>query len=138
MAKLIYPGSTCSSQACTHAALYSLCVSVLVSGDDQPKLGLAMPEALCGTAHPYWQRLSDLIVQGSIGSQHAGELRQVFGLEAHRDRWQGRVPSYLLSGITSTVANTLVFWKPRCSCQVSSQPSAALGQSDIMSWTWRI
>lgn len=67
-----------------------------------------MPDALSGTADPYWQRLSDLIVQGSIGSQHAEELRQVFGVEANRDRWQGRVPSYLLSGTSFTIINILI------------------------------
>jgi len=56
-----------------------------------------MAEPMTGTADPYWQRLSDLIVQGSIGSEQAEELKAVFE-EATLGKWHGRVPSYLLSG----------------------------------------
>jgi hypothetical protein len=71
-----------------------------VPGEDKPKLGLAMTGPMSGTADPYWQRLSDLVVQGSVASQHAEELKEVFTLEANLDKWQGRVPSYLLSGVS--------------------------------------
>lgn len=53
---------------------------------------------MSGSADPYWQRLSDLIVQGSISSMHAEELKGVF-TGANLIKWQGRVPSYLLSGV---------------------------------------
>lgn len=66
-------------------------------GKKAPMLGLAMGAAMSGSADPYWQRLSDLIVQGGIASEHADELRQVFA-EEHQDKWGGRVPAYLLSG----------------------------------------
>ena len=72
----------------------------VVSGEDTPKLGLAMTGPMSGTADPYWQRLSDLVVQGSVASQHAEELKEVFTLEANLHKWQGRVPSYLLSGVS--------------------------------------
>ena len=62
------------------------------------KLGLEMAGPVAGSADPYWQRLSDLIVQGSIGTQHAQELKSVFD-EANSDKWKGRVPSYILSGM---------------------------------------
>lgn len=66
-------------------------------GSTTPMLGLAMGGAMSGSADPYWQRLSDLIVQGGIAAVHADELRQVFAVE-HQDRWRGHVPAYLLSG----------------------------------------
>lgn len=66
-------------------------------GEKSPMLDLAMGAAMSGSADPYWQRLSDLIVQGGIGSEHAEELRQVFA-EEHQDKWGGRVPAHLLSG----------------------------------------
>ena len=68
-----------------------------LQGEKAPLLGLAMGAAVSGSADPYWQRLSDLIVQGGIGSKHADELRQVFA-EEHQDKWGGRVPAHLLSG----------------------------------------
>ena len=71
-----------------------------VPGDDKPKVGLAMTGPMSGTADPYWHRLSDLVVQGSLASHHADELKEVFTLEANLHKWQGRVPSYLLSGVS--------------------------------------
>ncbi len=59
-----------------------------------------MTGPMSGTADPYWQRLSDLVVQGSVASQHADELKEVFTLDGNLDKWQGRVPSYLLSGVS--------------------------------------
>lgn len=66
-------------------------------GSTAPMLCLAMGVPMSGSADPYWQRLSDLIVQGGIAAVHADELRQVFAVE-HQDRWRGHVPAYLLSG----------------------------------------
>ena len=60
-------------------------------------LGLAMGAAMSGSADPYWQRLSDFIVQGGIAGEHADELRQVFA-EEQQDKWRGQVPAHLLSG----------------------------------------
>ena len=68
-----------------------------VQGGKAPMLGLTMDAAMSGSADPYWQRLSDLIVHGGIASEHADEMRQVFA-EEHQDKWGGRVPAYLLSG----------------------------------------
>ena len=68
-----------------------------LQGEKAPTLGLAMGAAMSGSADPYWQRLSDLIVQGGIASKHADELRQVFA-EEHQDKWGGHVPAHLLSG----------------------------------------
>ena len=66
-------------------------------GSTAPLLGLAMGGTMSGSADPYWQRLSDLIVQGGIAAMHADELRRVFAVE-QQDRWRGHVPAYLLSG----------------------------------------
>ena len=66
-------------------------------GSTAPLLGLAMGDPMSGSADPYWQRLSDLIVQGGIAAVHADELRRVFAVE-QQDRWRGHVPAYLLSG----------------------------------------
>ena len=63
----------------------------------KPLLGLAMSVPVTGSADPYWQRLSDLIVQGGVSAEHADELRHVFA-EEKSDSWSERVPAYLLSG----------------------------------------
>lgn len=68
-----------------------------MQGSKANVLGLAMGAAMSGSADPYWQRLSDLIVQGGIAGEHADELRQVFA-EEQQDKWRGHVPAYLLSG----------------------------------------
>lgn len=66
-------------------------------GSTGPVLGLSMGGPMSGSADPYWQRLSDLIVQGGVAAENADELRQVFAVE-HQDRWRGHVPAYLLTG----------------------------------------
>ena len=79
------------------------------AGDGPPKLGLAMEGPLSGSADPYWRRLSDQIVQGSIGSDHAKELSQVFAESTHKC-WQGRVPASLLSGDQLLRSEALYFF----------------------------
>ena len=81
----------------TRGASGSKAAKSLTQGSKVPMLGLAMTAPVSGSADPYWQRLSDLIVQGGIGAEHADELRQVFA-EEHHDKWRGHVPAYLLSG----------------------------------------
>lgn len=77
-----------------------------------------MTGPMSGTADPYWQRLSDLVVQGSVASQHAEELKEVFTLEANLDKWQGRVPSYLLSGVSHPDVSPLTPLSPCLSLSV--------------------
>ena len=63
-----------------------------------PQDSLPLARHITSSADPYWRGLSDLIVQGSISSQdQAQELRTVFS-ESSMDKWQGRVPAYILSG----------------------------------------
>lgn len=81
------------------------------AGSTKPMLGLAMDGPVSGSADPYWQRLSDLIVQGAIAAEQADELRQVFA-EGHYDKWRDRVPAYLLSGNTFTA--TLMLLQLHC------------------------
>ncbi|DBA98101.1 TPA: hypothetical protein ACH3X1_014721 [Trebouxia sp. C0004] len=105
-------------------------------GVDKPKLGLAMTGPMSGTADPYWQRLSDLVVQGSVASQHADELKEVFTLEANLDKWQGRVPSYLLSALVKALGCSGLAAPVRTACAdcafkiVRSLASAATGSTE--------
>ena len=62
---------------------------------------LTMKTCMTGSADPYWQGLSDMIVQGSISSQEqAQELKALFD-ESNLHKWQGHVPAYVLSGWSS-------------------------------------
>ncbi|KAL0034990.1 hypothetical protein WJX79_004632 [Trebouxia sp. C0005] len=107
-----------------------------VKGGDKPKLGLAMTGRMSGTADPYWQRLSDLVVQGSLASQHADELREVFTLDANLDKWQGRVPSYLLSALVKALGCSGLAPPVRAACAdcafkvVRSLASAVTGSTE--------
>lgn len=91
---------------CTTVPAHQQCCC-LTTENGEPKLGLAMGEPTSGSADPYWQRLSDLIVQGSISSKHAEELKGVF-TGANLIKWQGRVPSYLLSGVMLQPAHAIL------------------------------
>lgn len=70
---------------------------------------LTVSGPMTGSADPYWQGLSDMIVQGSVSSQEqAQELQAVFD-KSNVHNWQGHVPAYVLSGWSSHYALFILY-----------------------------